>query len=78
MKRLCIRFCLLIFTATATIGLAARAAAQIVVVGTHDPDIDVPAVQAAVDQGGEVIFKAIFLSTDHQQYPRLRWAWRQP
>jgi hypothetical protein len=39
---------------------AASAAAQTVVVGTGDPDVDVPAVQAAVDQGGEVILKGHF------------------
>lgn len=60
MKRICIRFCLLVFTATATIGLAARAAAQIVVVGTGNPAIDVRAVQAAVDQGGDIILKGHF------------------
>ena len=60
MKRICVRFCLLAFTATATISLAARAAAQIVVVGTGNPDIDVPAVQEAVDQGGEIILKGHF------------------
>jgi hypothetical protein len=31
-----------------------------VVVGTGNPDIDVPAVQAAVDQGGEVVLKGHF------------------
>jgi len=39
---------------------AASAAAQTVVVGTGIPDIDVPAVQAAVDQGGEVLLKGHF------------------
>lgn len=39
---------------------AASAGAQNVVDGTGDPDIDVPAVQAAVDQGGEVILKGHF------------------
>ena len=39
---------------------AASAAAQIIVVGTGDPDTDVKAVQAAVDQGGEVILKGHF------------------
>jgi hypothetical protein len=39
---------------------AASAAAQAVVVGTGNPDIDVPAVQAAVDQGGDVILKGHF------------------
>ncbi len=38
-----------------------RAAAQaVVVVGTGDPTIDVPAVQAAVDEGGDVILKGHF------------------
>ncbi len=39
---------------------AASAAAQVVVVGTGNADTDVPAVQAAVDQGGEVILKGHF------------------
>jgi Right handed beta helix region len=39
---------------------AASAAAQTVVVGTGNPDIDVPAVQAAVNQGGQVILKGHF------------------
>lgn len=39
---------------------AASAAAQTVVVGTGNPDIDVPAVQAAVNQGGDVILKGHF------------------
>jgi hypothetical protein len=39
---------------------AASAAAQAVVVGTGDPDTDVKAVQAAVDQGGEVTLKGHF------------------
>ena len=38
----------------------ASAAAQAVVVGTGNPDIDVPAVQAAVDQGGDVVLKGHF------------------
>jgi hypothetical protein len=36
------------------------AAAQTVVVGTGDPNVDVPAVQAAVDQGGQVILTGHF------------------
>lgn len=60
MKRICIRSCFLVFTATATIGLAARASAQIVVVGTGNAEIDVPAVQAAVAQGGDVILRGHF------------------
>jgi hypothetical protein len=39
---------------------AAAAAAQTVVVGTGNPDVDVPAVQAAVDQGGDVILQGHF------------------
>jgi len=38
----------------------ASASAQTVVVATGNPDIDVPAVQAAVDQGGEVILQGRF------------------
>ena len=34
--------------------------AQTVVVGTGNPDMDVKAVQAAVDQGGQVILKGQF------------------
>ena len=41
--------------------LAGSVAAQaITVVGTGDPKVDVPAVQAAVDQGGRVILKGHF------------------
>jgi len=39
---------------------AASAGAQNVVDGTGCPDVDVPAVQAAVDQGGEVILRGHF------------------
>jgi hypothetical protein len=39
---------------------AASAAAQTVVVGTGNADVDVPAVQAAVDQGGEVTLQGHF------------------
>jgi hypothetical protein len=39
---------------------AATMAAQTVVVGTGNPDIDVPAVQAAVDQGGRVVLAGQF------------------
>jgi hypothetical protein len=39
---------------------AATAAAQAVVVGTGDPNLDVPAVQAAVDQGGQVVLTGHF------------------
>ena len=60
MKRTCITLCLLIFPAIATITLVTSALAQTVVVGTGNPDLDIPAVQAAVDQGGEVILKGVF------------------
>jgi hypothetical protein len=44
-----------------TLVLAATAAAQdITVVGTGDPGVDVPAVQAAVDQGSRVFLKGHF------------------
>jgi hypothetical protein len=39
---------------------AANAVAQTVVVGTGNPDIDVPAVQVAIDKGGQVILKGHF------------------
>ena len=39
---------------------AASAATQVVVVGSGDPNRDVPAVQAAVDQGGQVVLKGHF------------------
>src|SRR6516225_3140285 len=44
----------------ALLAWAASAPAQTVVVGTGNPDLDVPAVQAAVDQGGEVTLKGHF------------------
>jgi hypothetical protein len=60
MKRMRITLSFLIFTPAVTVALAASAAAQTVVVGTGNPHIDVPAVQAAVDQGGQVILKGHF------------------
>src|SRR5262249_57360942 len=60
MKRIRIALWLVILPAIATLSFAARAAAQTVVVGTGNPDIDVPAVQAAVDQGGDVILQGHF------------------
>ena len=60
MKRIRITLCLLIFTAIATVAMGGSAAAQTLVVGTGDPEVDVLAVQAAVDQGGEVILKGHF------------------
>lgn len=41
-------------------GFAACLAAQTVVTGTGDPNVDVPAVQAAVDQGGRVLLMGHF------------------
>src|SRR5262245_5991574 len=60
MQRLRRTLCLLTFSAIATLALVASASAQTVVVGTGNPDIDVPAVRAAVDQGGDVILKGHF------------------
>jgi hypothetical protein len=60
MKRIRLMLCLLLLPAIATIAVAAAAGAQTVVVGTGNPDIDVPAVQAAVDQGGDVILNGHF------------------
>src|SRR5262245_18358862 len=59
-KRIRITLWLVILPAIATLSLAARAAAQTVVVGTGNPDIDVPAVQAAVDERGDVVLKGHF------------------
>jgi len=42
---------------------AARHSAAIVVMGTGDPAIDIPAVQSGVDQGGTVILKGHFSFT---------------
>jgi hypothetical protein len=39
---------------------ATSAAAQTVVVGTGNPEVDVPAVQAAVDQGGAITLQGHF------------------
>jgi hypothetical protein len=63
MKQLLVRFRLVVLVAITTmIALATSAGAQAatVVVGTGNPDVDVPAVQAAVDQGGEVILRGHF------------------
>jgi hypothetical protein len=60
MKRIRITLWLVILPAIATLSFAARAAAQTVVVGTGNPDIDIPAVQAAVDRGGDVVLKGHF------------------
>jgi len=47
------------------IGIAAAfagalSAQPVMVVGTGDPDVDVPAVQAAVDQGGHLVLMRHF------------------
>ena len=43
---------------SAVIGFAGTAAAQtVVVVGTGDPDVDVAAVQAAVNRGGDIVLQ---------------------
>jgi len=55
-----IKLCQPLLTGMATLSLAGSAAAQTVVVGTGNPDIDVPAVQAAVDQGGAVMLQGHF------------------
>jgi hypothetical protein len=51
---------LVILAAIAALSLATGAAAETVVVGTGNPDIDIPAVQAAVDKGGDVVLKGHF------------------
>jgi hypothetical protein len=51
MKRIGITLCLLIFTAIATVAKGGSPAARTLVVGTGHPEVDVPAVQAAVDLG---------------------------
>src|SRR5215813_13000391 len=60
MKRIRITLWLLIFTAIATVARGEARQRRTLVVGTGDPEVDVPAVQAAVDQGGEVILKGHF------------------
>jgi hypothetical protein len=60
MKRIGITLGLLIFTAIATVAMEGSPTARTLVVGTGHPEVDVPAVQAAVDQGGEVILKGHF------------------
>src|SRR5215467_3299491 len=60
LKGIGITLCLLIFTAITTVAKGRSPAAQTLVVGTGHPEVDVPAVQAAVDQGGEVILKGHF------------------
>jgi hypothetical protein len=45
---------------SAAVFFAASAVAQTVVVGTGDPDIDIAAVQTAVDRGGSVVLRGHF------------------
>jgi hypothetical protein len=58
----------------ATVAWAAIVAAQTTVVGTGDADVDVPAVQAAVDQGGRVILKGHFSFDAAPTVHELPWA----
>jgi hypothetical protein len=58
MKSLQIEVSLLAFAAMAAI--MPSVAAQTVVQGTGNPDVDVPAVQTAVDRGGEIILRGHF------------------
>ena len=60
MKRIAITLCLMIFTAIAPAAMEGSPTARTLVVGTGHAEVDVPAVQAAVDQGGEVILKGHF------------------
>jgi hypothetical protein len=62
MKSISVRLCVLALAAIAgAIALPINAAAQsTVVVGTGNPEIDVPAVQAAVNNGGKVILQGHF------------------
>jgi hypothetical protein len=57
-KSLHMRVFQLMFAAIAA--TAPGATAQTVVLGTGNPDVDVPAVQYAVDQGGEVVLRGHF------------------
>lgn len=45
---------------TMVVALATSATAQVTVVGTGNPTVDIPAVQAAVDRGGEVTLAGRF------------------
>jgi hypothetical protein len=49
---------LLLFAAFCTLALGQ--AQLVALTGTGDPDVDVPAVQAAVDQGGSVVLVGHF------------------
>jgi hypothetical protein len=61
-----IRYCLL----AAVLGFSGRLQAlAVVITGTGNPDIDVPAVQAAVDRGGQVIL------TGHFSFDRTPTKW---
>src|SRR5262245_36461693 len=61
MKSISARCCVLALVVIAgAIALPQNAAAQTVVVGTGDPDTDVQAVQAAVNNGGNVILQGHF------------------
>lgn len=62
MKSIAVRWCVLALAAiAAAVVLPSNAAAQTtVVVGSGNPDIDVPAVQAAVNHGGKIILQGHF------------------
>src|SRR5215469_7494600 len=50
-----------IAVAAVIVPFSATLAAQVVtVVGTGDPSVDIPAVQAAVDQGGNIVLTGLF------------------
>lgn len=58
-----------------------KGAASVVVTGTGDPAIDVPAVQAAVDQGGAIVLKGHFsfdVAPTRQVAPLLASGWYPP
>lgn len=55
-----VRFVSCVVFGAIAVAWAGAAAAQIVIVGTGDPTVDVPAVQAAVDRGGDVILQGHF------------------
>jgi len=59
-----IRYCLL----AAVLEFSGRLQAlAVVITGTGNPDIDVSAVQTAVDQGGQIVLMGHFLLTGRQR-----------
>jgi hypothetical protein len=59
-RQIRLTFSLVILPAITTLSLAADAVAHTLIVGTGHPNIDVPAVQAAVTQGGDIVLKGHF------------------